>query len=123
MMIEICARGFTHWSMGIVGGLCFVIIGLLNECIPWEMLFQTQCLLGTITITALEYTSGCILNLWLGWNVWDYSDRMFNLNGQICLTNCFYWLILSAVAIILDDWLRHFLFKEDYPRYYFIHKK
>lgn len=123
MGIEIAARGFTHWSMGIVGGLCFVIIGLLNEIFTWNMLFQTQCFIGAITITALEYISGCILNIWLGWNIWDYSDRPFNLNGQICLQNCFYWVILSAVAILLDDYIRYYVFKEEKPRYYFIKKK
>ena len=27
---------------------------------------------------------GCIVNRKLGWNVWDYSDRRFNVLGQIC---------------------------------------
>ena len=35
--IEIGMRGFTHWSMFIVGGLCFIIIGLLNEWYTWDI--------------------------------------------------------------------------------------
>ena len=29
--LELACRGRTHWTMFILGGLCFVIIGLLNE--------------------------------------------------------------------------------------------
>ena len=31
MLIEIAWRGYTHWSMGVLGGVCFVAVGLLNE--------------------------------------------------------------------------------------------
>ena len=30
-VIEILWRGYSHWSMFILGGICFVIMGLLNE--------------------------------------------------------------------------------------------
>lgn len=117
--IEILARGFSHVSMFLVGGLCFVIIGLLNERYDWKMLFQHQCLIGAGVITLLEFFSGCIVNLWLHLHVWDYSDRPFNLLGQICLHHSLcYWTILSAVAIWLDDFIRHKFFHEEYPKYY-----
>ena len=31
MAIEVMWRGYTHWSMGVLGGVCFVAVGLLNE--------------------------------------------------------------------------------------------
>lgn len=52
-----------------------------------------------------------------GWNVWDYSDQPFNLLGQICLSYTLLWIPLSAVAIVLDDFLRCLLFGEEWPRY------
>lgn len=118
--IEVLARGFSHWSMFIVGGLCFIIIGLLNEIYSWELLFQWQCLIGCGVITIMEFISGCIVNLLLHWNVWDYSDRPANLLGQICLHHSiFYWIPLSAIAIVLDDYIRHILFNEQLPKYVF----
>ena len=36
-LFEIGFRGYTHWTMIIVGGICFYLIGLINEVIPWEM--------------------------------------------------------------------------------------
>lgn len=123
--LEILFRGFSHWTMFIVGGLCFTIIGLLNENADnKKILFQYQCLIGTGVITALEFISGCIVNLILQWNVWDYSDRHFNLFGQICLHHTvLYWLPISAIAILLDDFLRYTIFDEDLPQYYFKKKK
>lgn len=121
--IEILARGFTHWTMILVGGLCFIIIGLLNEFYNWNMLFQYQCFIGGGIITILELISGYIINIQLGLNVWDYSDRMFNFKGQICLQNSIYWILLSIVAIILDDYIRYKLFHEKFPKYHFSHHK
>lgn len=121
--IEILARGFSHWSMFILGGICFVIVGLLNEFYEWDLLFQYQCLIGSLVITTLEFITGCIVNIKLGWNVWDYSDRLFNLNGQICLRNSIYWIFLSGIAILLDDFIRWKVFNEEKPRYIFKKKK
>lgn len=116
--IEIAARGFSHWTMFLLGGFCFVIIGLLNEMYTWNMLIQHQCLIGGIVITLSEFIVGCIVNRTLHWNVWDYSDRPLNLCGQICLQNSIYWVFLSGVAVFADDFIRHKLFHERYPKYY-----
>ena len=53
MSIEILWRGYTHWTMGILGGICFVIIGLLNEGYNWDMPLQKQVIIGGCVITAL----------------------------------------------------------------------
>ena len=107
--------------MFIVGGLCFVIIGLLNEWYTEDMLYEVQMLIGAFVITALEFISGYIVNIKLGWNVWDYSEHKFNLFGQICLHHSIcYWIPLSAFAITLDDLLRHVWFNEPFPKYRFL---
>ena len=31
MSLEILWRGYTHWTMGVLGGICFVCLGLINE--------------------------------------------------------------------------------------------
>lgn len=41
----------------------------------------------------------------------------FNLLGQICLPFTVIWFFLSAVAVVLDDWIRHLLWGEDIPHY------
>lgn len=115
--LELIGRGYTHWSMVLLGGICFVAVGLLNEVIPWEMPLTVQMLCGCIIITALEFCCGCIVNIWLGWAVWDYSDEWDNLLGQICPLYSVLWYFVSLPAILIDDWLRYWLFFEDRPHY------
>lgn len=115
--IEVACRGHTHWTMVILGGVCFVAVGLINEIIPWEMPLTVQMLIGSIIITALEFGCGCIVNLWLGWDVWDYSKLWGNFLGQICPLYSVIWYFVSLIAILLDDWLRYWLFLEDRPHY------
>lgn len=114
--IEILARGYSHWTMVVVGGICFVLIGLLNEKTP-KMPLLKQMFYSAILITIIEFLSGCILNLWLKLDIWDYSKNAFNLLGQICLSHTIYWFFLSVVGILLDDYLRCKIFKEEKPSY------
>lgn len=118
--IEMLWRGYSHWTMALVGGICFVLIGAINEYIPWDMGFIDQALLGAIIVTAVEFISGLILNVWLGLGIWDYSSLPMNVMGQICLPFFFAWIVLSAVAIVVDDYLRYWLFKEEKPHYQLI---
>lgn len=117
IMIEMLWRGYSHWSMFIVGGLCFVLIGLINEYYSYDIPLIWQMMIGACIVTAVEFVSGCIINLWLGLNVWDYSDMPFNIWGQVCLPYMVLWSLLSGVAIILDDYLRYWWFGEEYPHY------
>lgn len=116
-MIELIWRGYSHWTMFILGGVCFVCLGLINEIIPWGMALWVQALFGACIVTMLEFFAGYIINIYLKLNVWDYSNMYFNILGQICLVYFILWIPLSAIAIILDDYLRYWLFKEDKPHY------
>lgn len=119
VILEVIWRGYSHWTMFLVGGICFLIIGTINEVIPWGMPLLWQCIFGALIVTAVEFLSGCIINIWLGWHVWDYSDMPFNVLGQICLPFSCLWVLISAVAVVLDDYLRYWLFGEEKPRYIF----
>ena len=114
--IEVMARGFSHWTMFIVGGICFILIGIINE-ITLRIPLVRQMLLSAIIITAIEFISGCILNLRLEWNIWDYSDEFGDILGQICVKHSIYWFLLSSIGIVLDDYIRYFLFGEEKPTY------
>ena len=116
-LIEMAWRGHSHWTMAVLGGVCFVLIGDINEFIPWNMPLVLQVAIGSGIVTLLELVSGIILNLWLGLGIWDYSNMPFNFLGQICLPFSLLWVALSVVAVILDDWLRYWLFGEDRPTY------
>nr|DAP04620.1 MAG TPA: putative membrane protein [Herelleviridae sp.] len=103
--------------MFILGGICFTCCGLLNEVLPWEMPLSDQMLSGATIITALEFLTGCIVNIWLKWDVWDYSNLPLNICGQVCLYFSIAWYYVSGAAIVLDDYLRYWLFHEEKPHY------
>ena len=121
-IIETIWRAFrgtlpTHWSMFILGGVCFLFIGAINEYLSWDTPLVLQALIGAFFVLSAEFIAGCVLNIWLKLNIWDYSHIPFNLCGQICLPFAIAWYVLSFVAIILDDYLRYWLFNEEKPRY------
>lgn len=114
--LEICYRGYSNWTMIIVGGLCSYFVGKLNEQpLFYERKMWQQCLSGSIITLMIEFISGLILNVWLDMNIWDYSDMKYNLYGQISLDYALLWFILMPLAIYTDDWLRYKLFTEENP--------
>ena len=104
--------------MFILGGICALIIGAINERISWDVSIWKQIVIGEIVVLSLEFITGCIVNIWLKWNIWDYSSLPFNLFGQICLPFAIIWIPLIFAVIILDDYLRYWWFKEEKPHYY-----
>lgn len=103
--------------MMIAGGICFILIGLINEVYSWEVAFVSQMVISSTIITAVEFISGLIVNVWMGLDVWDYSGQPYNLMGQICILYSIIWFFLSPLAILMDDYLRYFLLGEEKPRY------
>jgi uncharacterized membrane protein len=103
--------------MALLGGICFVLIGGLNNWLPWNMPLIVQGVAGSAVVTTLEFVFGCVLNIWLELDIWNYSNLPFNLLGQICLPYSLLWIVLSVGAVIADDWLRHWLFGEQKPNY------
>lgn len=104
-LIEILFRGFTHWTMTITGGLCLIILYRHFTENPYESM-AVKCLFGTMVITGFELAVGCIVNLLLHWNVWDYSAHAMNFMGQICLMFSALWFLLTIPVVWLCGFLR-----------------
>lgn len=119
--LEVLFRGYSFLAMAGCGGLCFIICGVLNEkdqCMPLVL----QMAIAASGITAIEFIFGLILNVWLGLNMWDYSNMRGNILGQICPQFMVLWFFLSAVGIILDDVIRWRFFGEEKPHYHLFKK-
>ncbi|MCH5323932.1 MAG: hypothetical protein J1E39_01845 [Eubacterium sp.] len=121
-IVEILYKHDTHWSMFILGGLCFLLVGGLNK-IYTDMPLVVQMGISSLIITALEFLCGCIVNIWLGWEVWNYDALPLNLFGQICIYFTVIWFFLSLVGIFVEDFLRWQLFYEKMPAYSIIKRK
>ena len=98
--IEVLYRGFSHVTMWFCGAIC--LLGIF--AIEWrfrETPIVKRALYSALFITATEFVFGLVFNLWLGLNVWDYSDVPLNLLGQICLPFTLIWYFLSFPASLL----------------------
>lgn len=104
--LELLYRGHSHITMFFVGGLCGLLIGLINEYTP-KMPVILQMIIGAIIVTLFELVTGYILNIKLGLNIWDYSNLIFNYKGQISLIFSMLWFLLSYIVIKLDDYIRN----------------
>lgn len=95
-LLEILWRGYTHFSMLILGGCCFLYIMRLScQQSHLAVLSAKSCLF----ITAMEFLAGYLVNMKLHWNVWDYSNMPINILGQICLPYTAIWFCLSMALI------------------------
>lgn len=96
--LEILYRGYTHWTMAVTGGICLLLLCTIAVHFGGKPLW-VQAALGGLCITAAELCVGLIVNVWLGWRVWDYSHEYGNILGQICPLYTLYWALLSGAVL------------------------
>jgi len=107
--LELLWRGWSHESMFVVGGICFLLIGEMGRLsLPPGL----RVLLCGLLITGMELLSGIFLNLVLGLQLWDYSMLPLNLFGQICPIYALLWQGVAGLALTADRLLGRFLFGE-----------
>lgn len=116
--LEVLYRSKSHVSMFLLAGIVFIFLGMMNKIWGWEFPLVYQILIGTAFATVAEFITGCIVNLWLGLNVWDYSGLPFNICGQVSLYFTLLWIPITLLAIVLDDVIRWKFFNEENPRYW-----
>lgn len=115
--LEVFYRNRSHWTMFLLAGILFLIIGNLNEKAKWFNGIIFQITLGTFIATALEFITGIIVNIWFQWNIWDYSNIWGNVLGQICPLFTLLWIPIIFIAIVVDDIIRWKFFDEEKPCY------
>ena len=99
-LIELAWRRYTHYSMGLAGGLCFVVLYKIYNKYKNLSIFK-KCVIGSAVITLVEYIFGVIFNLMLKMKVWDYSSLPLNISGQVCLLYSLLWVILCLPICFL----------------------
>ena len=117
-LLEVAARGFTHWTMTVTGGFLAIVLYLMNWHAPPHTRLL-QYIAGAIMITAVEMLVGVADNLILHWNVWDYTDMPLNLYGQICLPFTILWFFLCIPALWLCERVASLFhpFRREHPHY------
>lgn len=98
-LVEVIVRGYTHWTMLLAGGAVMALFCHINKTESLNIFLK--CLIGAFVITSIELAFGLVVNIRLGWNVWDYSDKPFNLFGQICPYFSIGWFFISILGFRL----------------------
>ena len=96
MTMEFLWRGWSHGSMFLAGGTCFLLLGRLERLKHPPAI---RALEGAAVITAVELITGLITNA--DHRVWDYRDQLFNYRGQICLGFSLLWIPISLGGMVL----------------------
>ena len=105
------------WTMLVLAVVLCVPVERAGDELPWECPLWLQAAVCGTLVTATEFLSGCVLNIWLGLGIWDYSGMPFNLMGQVCLPFSLAWWALCLVFIPVFDWLRWAVQGGQKPRY------
>lgn len=124
MMQQWPARSFIDFNGGISSNNKEITDAISNNKeYRWDMPLLKQMFVSAIIIAMIEFEAGVILNGGYKLNIWDYSDMPFNIWGQVCLPYAILWFFLSLPAIVLDDYLRYWIFGEKKPHYTLLKKE
>ena len=95
--LELVWRGWSHFSMFLAGGSCFLLLGRLDKL--RRLPLWARGIFGSAVITAVELATGLIFNR--SYQVWDYRNTSMNFMGQICLPFTLLWMPISLGAMVL----------------------
>ena len=106
--LEYLWRGWSHSSMFLAGGSCFLLLGKLNSVQP-RLNLPLRGLAGAGIITTVELLAGLLVNR--DYRVWDYRNLPMNYQGQICLRFFLLWIPISLLAMALHHLLSRRILK------------
>ena len=106
MGVELAWRGWSHSSMFLAGGTCFLLLGQLQKVQP-RLHWLPRAMVGAGIITGVELLAGLLVNRDYG--VWDYRHVPGNFHGQVCLPFSLLWIPLSLGAMGLYSLLERHL--------------
>ena len=96
MALELLWRGWSHGSMFLAGGLCFLLIGHLSDVRP-RLPLPLRAGVGALIVTTVELAMGLAVNR--SYQVWDYRDQPGNLWGQVCPLFTLLWIPVALLAL------------------------
>ena len=116
--LEIIYRGYSHWSMFLLGGLCMMFFAFQGRADNFSSPLWKQVLRCTIFIASCEFITGMIVNKWFRMGIWDYSKQPLHIWGQICPLFTIFFAALSMLGIPLCGYILYAVFKEEKPEFH-----
>lgn len=119
-LIEIGFRGYSHWTMFVLGGLALTFCSFQGEVMHWSEPLWLQIFRAVLFLTSLEFITGIICNKWLKIRIWDYRDQPLQLWGQICLPFIVLFSGLLMLAILFGGVVLWKVFGEERPDFHML---
>lgn len=123
-LVEILYRGYSHWTMFVCAGICGLGLALINDGgYRFETDYRIQVMSGAALCTFLNFIAGKLFNS--TYAIWDYRGMLGTLRIFDDQVNLFFvglWVIVTAIAIPVLDWIQWQLEIGSKP-YYRIGKK
>lgn len=96
MGLEVLWRGWSHGSMFLAGGSCFLLLGAFGKS---RHPLPVKAAMGAGAVTVVELLAGLLVNR--DYSVWDYRSMPLNFRGQVCLPFTLLWLPVSVGGMLL----------------------
>lgn len=110
---RITNRGFLYGPFCPMYGICSVLIIIIAKPIEKNVIIlYLVCFLGA---SIIEYFTGFILEALFDSKWWDYSNKIFNLKGRICLLYSVIWgfvgvLLIKILQPIISGLMSNFIY-------------
>lgn len=86
-----------YWVYGFGAVVCILLLYPLNTYIGRQRILINY-FINTLAVAIIEYVAGWVIILRFGSNYcWDYSEKLFNLQGQICLQNTLFFGLVATI--------------------------
>ncbi len=99
--LELLYHERVIFAASIIMGIYFGVIHRINRALTDEPIY-TKALISTFAITAVELGFGVITNRVMHLRLWDFSDSLFHVLGQICMRECFIRFMIALPVIYLS---------------------
>lgn len=92
-------RGFLIGPYCPIYGLSAIV--MVNYLTHYKGDIVTVFILALFICSFAEYITSYVMEKLFNTRWWDYSDERFNLEGRICLKNCFYFGLLGVLLVYI----------------------
>ena len=90
-------RGFLIGPYLPIYGISAIV--MVNYLTHYKGDIVTVFILALFICSFAEYITSYVMEKLFNTRWWDYSDEKFNLEGRICLKNCFYFGLLGVLLV------------------------
>ena len=90
-------RGFLIGPYLPIYGISAIV--MVNYLTHYKGDIVTVFILALFICSFTEYMTSYVMEKLFNTRWWDYSDEKFNLEGRICLKNCFYFGLLGVLLV------------------------